>query len=494
MPVHVTDRSLCVLAVALAVAAGGCMVGPDYERPQVIEEPASDYVQAFDKPAEVEPNLSVGPWWRRFEDPATVALVERALEHNHDLRAGAARVLQARAALGQARGALWPAVSYDLSRDRSKRSFNLGGGVGGGDPNQPSPSGGRFSVLSTTWSQAISVSYLVDFWGQLRHAEQAALTDLLAADASQQALVHSIIATVINARVEVATLMRRLAIAEANVESRRQILEITERRYEQGLVGPVDVRLARTNLEASNAQVPAIALSLARARHSLAVLAGRRPGPWLDVPAALPDVPGAEVVDVGVPAALLDRRPDVVAADLSLRAANERIGVSIAQLYPNLVLTANFGYTGDRWEDIWQSYTETYSALINLAQPIFEGGRLRAQVAAAKARYAELAANYAGTVLTAIREVEDALAAERLLRRQIESVRLQLREAEASEDLARQRYQRGVESILTVLETERSRLAAEEQVAVLQGQIWTARVNLHLALGGDWVEDGIREE
>jgi outer membrane protein TolC len=212
------------------------------------------------------------------------------------------------------------------------------------------------------------------------------------------------------------------------------------------------------------------------------------------VPAALPDVPGAEVVDVGVPAALLDRRPDVVAADLSLRAANEQIGVSIAQLYPNLVLTANFGYTGDRWEDIWQSYTETYSALINLAQPIFEGGRLRAQVAAAKARYAELAANYAGTVLTAIREVEDALAAERLLRRQIESVRLQLREAEASEDLARQRYQRGVESILTVLETERSRLAAEEQVAVLQGQIWTARVNLHLALGGDWVEDGSTEE
>ena len=488
-------RLLYLLAVIVAAGVGGCMVGPDYDRPRVIEEPNAGYVHAEARLPSGELEVLGGPWWRRFGDAATIELVERALAGNYDLKAAAARLLQAQAGLTQARGTRWPSVSYDFSRDRSKRSFNLGGGLGGsGDPNLPAPPSGRFSVLSTTWSQGVSVSYVLDFWGQLRRAERAALVELLAAEAAQQTLIHSIIAGVIGARVEMATLRKRLAIAKANVESRGRILEITEWRYEQGLASPVSVRLARTNFEAARAQTPALELLLARTRHVLAVLMGQQPGPSLGLPPTLPDVPRGEVVDIGVPAGLLDRRPDVVAAELALRAANERIGVSIAQLYPNLMLSANYGFTGDRSQDIWHSYTETYSALIHLAQPIFEGGRLRAQVEAAKARYAELAADYTRVVLTAIREVEDALVAEKLLRKQIEYVQLQLEEAQASASLAGQRYERGVESILTVLETERGRLAAEEQLVILQSQIWNERVNLHLALGGDWCEEEIPEE
>ena len=170
-------------------------------------------------------------------------------------------------------------------------------------------------------------------------------------------------------------------------------------------------------------------------------------------------------------------------------AANERIGVSIAQLYPDLNLTGSYGYSGDTVEEIFKyDYTEMYAAVMNLAVPIFQGGQLRAQIDAAKARYEEMAANYANTVITAMKEVEDALITEQMLQAQLEQTQISLTEAKAAEDLSRQRYQSGVEGILSVLESEQRSRTAEEQLAVLKGQIWTSRVNLYLALGGDWNE------
>jgi outer membrane protein TolC len=249
----------------------------------------------------------------------------------------------------------------------------------------------------------------------------------------------------------------------------------------------VDIRLARENLAASKSLEPAIELSLITARHALDVLLARRPGSSDELPRTLADLPDLEPVPIGLPASLLDRRPDVRAAEFSLRAANERIGVSIAQLYPDLTLTGTYGFSGDTIEEIFQQdETEMYSAISRLAQPIFKGGQIRAQIDAAESRFDELAANYAGTVLTAMREVEDALISERMLQSQLKYVRVRLREATAAESLSKQRYQRGVEGILTVLESERRRRMAEEELTVLTGRLWTTRVNLFLALGGDW--------
>ena len=198
---------------------------------------------------------------------------------------------------------------------------------------------------------------------------------------------------------------------------------------------------------------------------------------------------------IGLPASLLDRRPDVRAAELMLRAANERIGVSIAQLYPDLTIIGTFGYSGDTVEEIFQQdETEMYAAIMSLAQPIFRGGQIRAQIDAAEARYAELAANYAGTVLAAMREVEDALITGQMLQNQLKHAQVRFREAGAAESLSKQRYERGVEGILTVLVSERSRRIAEQEVIVLKGQIWTNRVNLFLALGGDWDYQELSEE
>ncbi len=480
-------KKLLILIYWLLIAFGftmltGCMVGPRYSRPETAADSNEPFVYSGVRSRDVNDLEMIDNWWERFGDPTTTAVVLRALENNYDLKAAAARVLQARAALDESRGRLWPDVSYGLSRDRSKRSFTFGSGFG---------PGGRFSIMSTTWSQDISVVYVLDLFGKLRHAERAAWADMLAAEATEQALVNSIIATVVKARIDIATIQKRLAIARANTESRTDTLEIVERKYSRGLVKPVEIRLARENLEAAKSLEPAIELSLIRAQNALDVLLGHRPAASEPLPETLPDLPDLEPVSIGLPASLLDRRPDVIAAELTLRAANERIGVSIAQLFPDLTLTASVGRSADKWEDIWTDKTETYSALFRLAQPIFKGGQLKARVNAAEARYAELAANYAVIVLTAMREVEDALAAEQMLQDQLEHAQSRFIEAEAAERLSKQRYSSGVAGVagfLTVLETQRRRRIAEEQVAILKGQIWTTRVNLFLALGGDWTD------
>jgi len=470
--------SICWLLFAFGIVPlAGCKVGPDYSRPQTAADVPGGYSHAGTHNEDVNDLADVDRWWEGFGDRTTATLVREALANNYDLKAAAARLLQARAALAEARGRKLPDVSYNLSRDRSKRSFNLGGGPFGG---------GRFSVMSTTWGQDISVTYVLDLFGKLRYAERAAWAEMLAAEAAEQALTNSLIASVIGARINIATIQRRLAIARANTKSRQSTLDIVERRYSQGLVGPVDVRLARENLEAAKALEPSVELALARSHHALDVLLARQPGKSEYLPETLAELPDLEPVPIGVPASLLDRRPDVMAAELALRSANERISVSIAQWYPDLTLTANYGASADRWRDIWEHYSETYALLMRLAQPIFRGGQIRAQIDAAKARYAELAANYAGTVLTAMREVEDALVSEQMLQTQLGHAQIRITEASAAEELSRQRYQQGLAGILTVLESERRRRIAEEELTVLKGQIWTTRVNLYLALGGDW--------
>jgi multidrug efflux system outer membrane protein len=461
------------------------MMGPKYSRPQTPADTAGSFVNAGTQPAEVNEVSTYDLWWQRFGDPVTAELVREALANNYDLKAAAARILQAQESLAQAQGQLWPEVSYGISRNRTKQYINI---------EFPGMPPGGFSFLNTTWTQGFSVSYMVDFWGQLRRSERAAWADLVASEFNRQAMVNSIVATVIMARTNIATIEERLAIVKRSTESRARTVEITERRYQAGLVSPVDVKLARAALEGARAQEPAMELSLATARHALDVLLARAPGTSEALPGTLADLPSLGPVPTGMPAALIERRPDVKAAELSLCAANERIGASIAQLYPGLVLSANYGSSSDDWSNLWKGFSETYSALFNLTQPIFQGGRLRAQVRAAKAAYEALAATYGATVLTAMREVEDALVGEKYLRAQLAHAELQLAESREAETLSRRRYEQGVEGILTVLESERQCLSAEEQVAGLKGQIWATRVSLHLALGGDWREVSAGQE
>ena len=473
-----TSNKAVVLLVFGFLMFSGCMVGPEYTRPETAAVTDSGFFHSSDHKQDVNELEIVDRWWEHFGDPVIASLVEKAIENNYDLKAAAARSLQSQAILIESRGRKLPSVNYNFLYDRSKRSFNF--------------SGARFSSLASTFSQDITISYVLDLFGKLRHSERAAWASLLATEANQQALTNAIISNVIKARIDISTIQQNLAITRATTQSRERTLEIVERRYGQGLVGPVDVRLGRENLAAARSLEPQLESTLIKAHHALDVLLARRPGSSDQLPESLPDLPNLSPLNIGIPAALLDRRPDVIAAEYTLRSTNEQIGVSIAQLYPDLNLSLAGGRSADVWEDIWIDETEIYSAVFRLAQPIFRGGQLKAQVDASKARFAEAAANYAGTVLVAMKEVEDALITEQMLQKQFVEVEIRLREALAAENLSRQRYQRGVETILLVLETERRRRIAEIELALLKGQIWTTRVNLLLALGGDWTSKEVK--
>jgi outer membrane protein TolC len=196
-----------------------------------------------------------------------------------------------------------------------------------------------------------------------------------------------------------------------------------------------------------------------------------------------------EPVPVSLPAALLDQRPDVIEAELKLAAGTERIGVSIAEMYPDLTLSAAGGYSASRFKMLTDPESQIWSSLISLAAPVFKGGRLKAGVAAAEARAAQARAAYAGVVLKALGEVEDALVSEKMLRQRLERLQRRLHQARKSEALGRQRYMDGLERLLVVLDTQRRRQIAQVELVHIKNELFNNRINLFLAIGGDWQID-----
>jgi multidrug efflux system outer membrane protein len=460
------------ISLGMVIIISGCMVGPDYSRPQTAAEAGSGFLNTPPGWTDANDICVDGPWWQCFGDQVTADLVLLALERNTDLKAAAAKVLEAEALLAQSHGVRFPDVSYAANRRRGKVSASSFGGSG--------------SFFSTVYAQNVNVSYIVDFFGKLRRSEQAAVADLLATEADRQTLRHAIISQVVRTRIQIGTQQRLLDVARADTKSRAETLRIVERRYNSGLVGPLDVYLARENLAAACSLEPAIVERVKLALHSLDVLIGQRPGSLAQLPDRLGALGEPKPIPVGLPAALLDRRPDVRAAEMRLRAATERVGVSIAALFPDLTLTGSWGYQSNRFSMLTDPQNEVYSAIIGLAAPIFKGGQLKAQVDAAKARTTQAAENYAGVVLVALREAEDALVRQQTLKARIGHLQERLAEAMRAESLARQRYLRGVEKILIVLETERRRRIGENELIRTTGNLWNARVELFLALGGDW--------
>jgi NodT family efflux transporter outer membrane factor (OMF) lipoprotein len=465
---------LYILITAIsALVLSGCNLAPQYSRPDTPFDANDGYINSYNKPIPVDFN-EIDNWWKTFGDDTTTELVEKMLENNYDLKLAAARVTEAKANLDRAGGQRLPQATYNFSRNRGKAL-----------PGTPA---------ATSYNQQISVSYALDIFGKLKNTQQAALSDLLATKANRQAMVNSLIATTIKARVDIATLERRLDIAKANTASLSSTRDIVEQRYKKGLVSPVDVRLARENLANARTAEPQLSRSLARARHSLDVLTGQRPGTGQELSKTLAALPDLRPVPIGIPAYLLDRRPDLLAAEMQIKAANQRVGVSVAQLYPDLTLSAAYGTSGDNWSNLWKDQNEIYSAVFAATQPIFRGGQLKAEVRASKARHAQAVANYSKTLLNALQEVEDALVNETLFLEQLGYTKTRLSEAEKAEQLSRERYQRGVERLLTVLESERRRRQAETELELLRQLVWNNRINLVLSLGGNWSDYDMDKE
>ncbi len=462
---------LTKLLLAALIFTVGCTLGPEPERPVTAADVSDTYVHATSQEAVELPEVS--PWWRTFGDETTTELVELALANNTDLQAAVARVLEAEANLQRAGGARLPQVGYGAGAGRQKMSFVL-------------PGVGRREIYSTTYSYDFNITWQADLFGRLKRTQQASWAGLLSEEAAQEAVVHTVVAMVVRSRVQIAILEHAVAITREITTSWGSTLKTVERRYRSGLADAVDLHLARENLASAQAAGVVIEGELERARLVLDVLVGRRPGSGSMLPDTLSELPSLDPVPLGLPAGLLDRRPDLRQAEMRLAAATYGVGAAIANLYPDLSLTASAGVRSDTLTDIISIDGLVYNAVANLVGPLFTGGQRRADVDAARARSDQAIANYAGAVLQALREVEDALVLGDTSIRNLDFTRERVFEARAADRLAKQRYQRGVATMLKVLETERRLRLAEQAIITATADVWNARIDLFLALGGDW--------
>jgi multidrug efflux system outer membrane protein len=464
---------LAAAVLAGLVAVSACTLGPEPERPTTAADVGDSYTYA---PAgDSAPLPEVTPWWREFGDETTTELVELALAHNTDLRAAAARVLEAEAVLERAGGARLPQVGYGASASKQRNTFVL-------------PNIGRQTIDSTTYSYNFNVSWQADLFGRLKRTQQSTWASLLAEEAAREAVVHSVVAAVVRARVLVATTAWALDINRQITASWERTTQTVDRRYRAGIAGAVELHLARENLASAMASEAVFSGQLEQARLALDVLVGRRPGSSEMLPATLPKLPALDPVPLGLPAALLDRRPDLRRAEMQLSASTYGVGAAIANLYPDLSLTASAGESADSFNEL-DLTNFVYNIVANLTGPLFSGGQRRADVDAARARAEQAAAAYAGAVLNALREVEDALVSGESSVTSYNLTTDRVAEARAADSLAKQRYQRGVETLLTVLETERRLRLAEQAIITNTIDVWNARIDLFLALGGDWGTD-----
>lgn len=467
----------------------GCEVGPDYEKPKIGMPTAfGEQAQATSVAA---PEL--GRWWRNFNDAELNALVDRALAGNFDLAQAESRIREARAQLTVAGAVLWPQLNATGNVNHLRSSQALvqafgaqsgGGGAAFGSTSIASP--GPPTNLDL-YQIGFDVSWEIDLWGGGRRAVEAAAADAQAAIEDRRDVEVSLTAELARTYMSLRGVQQRIVIAERNLAAQREELELTRARSRAGLAPSLDVEELLAQVAATEASIPTLVAASRQAIHALAVLVGEMPESLsreLTATAAIPSPPPE--VPVGMPSELLKHRADIRKAERNLAAASARIGNAEANLFPSLDLNVNYGFQSLQAKSLFNWSNHFYSIFPTLTQPIFEAGRIRATITVAEERELQAAEAYHGRVLTAVQEVEDALSAYRAdmdrsaaLSRAVEADRRAL-------DLARQQYRQGLVTVLTVLDTERSLLSAEDAQAQTGQAIASDLVALYKALGGDW--------
>jgi len=420
-----------------------------------------------------EAALSGDSWWQGFGDPALGAAIEEGLANNRDLVAAAARLRQAEARARIAGADLAPQVSAGLNASRSRRNF-IGFPI-------PGSEGGVLSSTTTSFGVSLNLSWEADLWGRLAAGKRAAAADASSARWQLEGARLSLAGQIAKAWFAAVEAGNQLSLARESLESRGASREKIRRRYDAGLRPALDLRLALANEEGTVAQVAARERQLDASLRQLEILLGRYPA----AEAETQDLPGAlPPVAPGLPAELVRRRPDLLAAENRLAASGSRVREARAALYPRLTLTGSGGTASEELEDLLDGDFAVWNIAAGLLQPIFQGGRLRAAVELAEAGADEALASYAQGVLMAFGEVESALAAEEFLARQERALEASADQARAAVRLADERYLAGIGDILEVLESERAAVDARSRLLEVQRLQLSARVDLHLALGG----------
>ncbi len=465
-------RIAAVLSLALtALTSPGCFaVGPDYAPPNLPAPSAwSTGLRGGLNAEETEPG-ALASWWTTLHDPVLSSLIERALAANLDLREARARVREARARRGIARAGLFPVIGSTGSVRRSRSSENSGSG----------------DTLDL-YDVGFNASWELDVFGGARRAVEAAEAELQASREDLRNILVSLLAEVALNYVDVRSFQTRLSIAEANLGTQTETYAITRWRSEAGLTTELDIEQARFNLEETRAQIPSLQTGLEQAKNRLAVLLGEPPGALHAEMEDREPIPVTPLeVAVGVPADALRRRPDVRGAERLLAAQTAQIGVASADLYPKLSLLGSIGLESLSASDLFRAGSHTYGIGPTVTWPIFDAGAIRNNIEVQSALQEQALIKYEAAILSALEEVENALAAyaDEQLRR--ESLGEATAAARRAVSLAGDQYSSGLIDFQVVLSAQRSLLSLQDQLAVSEAQVTSNLISLYKALGGGW--------
>jgi multidrug efflux system outer membrane protein len=467
---------LFLAAIIGTLAFGGCTVGPDYQAPEISTVPDAWHAAATDGLGEGVAPLQT--WWAVFDDDELTSLIERSRISNLSLREAVWRVEEARSLRGVVAGQRVPNVDLGAEAGRSQPSDN--GPLGALAPEGGFDAGDLYDV-------GVGASWELDLWGRVRRQVEAADAEVEASVEDYRDVLVSLFGEVAVNYVSVREQQKRLRLARANVAGQEDTLELTNDRFDAGLVSGLDVAQAESNLANTRSLIPVLETSLQLALNRLAVLLGTTPGALdaeLSAEAPIPDEP--EAVTTGLPAELLRQRPDIRAAERRLAAQTARIGVATAELYPQFSLTGFLGLQATSAGDLFSSDSINWSIGLPIRWKLFAGGAVRSQIAAEEARTEQLLASYEQAVLLALEEVEGAMVA---YEQEVER-RARLGESvdatQRSLDLVLTQYRAGLTDFQNVLDTQRSLLNRQDELAASEGLVIKNLVALYRALGGGW--------
>jgi outer membrane protein, multidrug efflux system len=482
------NRFLSTLTLTLYfLAAAGCMVGPDYKRPEA-KVPAAWNGQEAVTPATPSKTTTdpaaVAQWWTVFHDPSLSSLVEMAVRANLDLRLAEARIRQARAALGVAGGPLYPEIDANLQYQRSSKSTSQAVGGGGVGPSGLATTG----AFSELFQVGLDASWEIDIFGGIRRNIEAAGADLQASVEDRRDVLVTLVGDVGNNYLSLRGLQQQLAVARKNLEAQKKTAAIIRRRFEVGTVSKLDLVNADAQVASTASQIPTLESQARAAIYSLGVLLGREPAALeKDLIKAGPIPPNPPAVPVGLPSELIRRRPDIRRSEAQLHAATARIGVATADLFPKFNLTGSMGVSSSdltKLGNLANSKFWSFGPSVNW--PIFAGGRIWWNIKLQDALAEQALLTYQKTVLTALQDVETALVAyakEQDRRKALDEAVANNRQAV---DLAMKLYIAGKTDFLNVTTAQLSLLVNENLLVQSIRTVDTNLIALYKALGGGW--------
>lgn len=454
-------------ALALAGMLTGCAVGPNYKRPAV-DVPVT-YRQPGVDTSNQAASLGDEKWWEVFQDQQLQNLIRAALKNNYDVRIAATRVLQAQAQLGITRADQFPSAS-------------AGGNITGERTPQQGPIPGFQLAFG---SLTASAAWNLDFWGRYRRATEAARANLLASEWAQKEVISTLVANLASSYFLLRELDLELEISQRTLSSRQDSLQLTQTLEQHGINSLLDVRQSEQLVYTAAAEVPDLERQITQQENNISILLGDNPG---DIPRGLKltEEPHAPEVPVGLPSALLERRPDILQAEQNLIAANAQIGVARSAFFPQITLTGSGGYQSSALTNLFTGPAGVWTLAGSVSQPIFQGGRLKSNLRLAEAQHDQLVLAYQQTIQGAFRDVSNALVAyrkDREFRMQQEHL---VASAQDATRLSEVRFKAGTTDYLEVLTNNTNYFNAELTLAQAQGNELISLVQLYQALGGGW--------